>query len=53
MTSDEFFELNNEKFDFVFVDGLEHDQVRRDVENALRCLNPGGYIALHDMLPRN
>ena len=54
MTSDEFFALNAEKFDLVFVDGLhEYQQVRRDVENALRFIEPGGYIALHDMLPRN
>lgn len=54
MTSDEFFDINIETFDFVFVDGLhEYHQIRRDVENALRCTEPGGFIALHDMLPRN
>lgn len=54
MTSDEFFAHNSEKFDCVFVDGLhEYQQVRRDVINALRCVEPGGYIALHDMLPRD
>ena len=53
-TSDDFFEQNQEKFDIVFIDGLHtFEQVRRDVANALRCLNPDGWIALHDMLPRN
>lgn len=54
MTSDEYFFSNDKKFDVVFVDGLhEYHQVRTDVENALRCVEPGGYIVLHDMLPRN
>lgn len=52
MTSDAFFEKNQEKFDFVFIDGLHtYEQVRRDVINSLRFLQPGGVIALHDMLP--
>lgn len=52
MTSDAFFETNTEKFDFVFVDGLHtYEQVRRDVVNSLRFLEPGGIIAIHDMLP--
>jgi hypothetical protein len=52
MTSDAFFERNQEKFDFVFIDGLHtYEQVRRDVINSLRSLQPGGIIAIHDMLP--
>lgn len=51
-TSDEFFKTNNQTFDLVFIDGLhEHEQVIRDVNNALECLNDGGYILLHDVLP--
>ncbi|HXT12283.1 MAG TPA: class I SAM-dependent methyltransferase [Candidatus Angelobacter sp.] len=52
MTSDAFFETNQERFDFVFIDGLHtYEQVRRDVINSLRFLQPGGIIAIHDMLP--
>ena len=52
MTSDEFFSQNVETFDVVFVDGLhEYDQVRRDVQNSLEVLNPGGVIVMHDCLP--
>lgn len=51
-TSDAFFATNTESFDVIFIDGL-HDcrQVRRDVLNALGCLAPGGWIAMHDLLP--
>ena len=53
-TSDEFFATNTGCFDVVFIDGLHtYEQVRRDVINSIKCLNRGGWIALHDMLPRN
>lgn len=53
-TSDEFFLVNREKFDVVFIDGLhEYPQVRRDVLNALEVVPVGGYVVLHDMLPSN
>ena len=52
MTSDEFFTQNTDTFDVIFIDGLHHyDQVSRDFENSLSCLNDGGIIILHDMLP--
>lgn len=51
-TSDEFFKTNTEKFDIIFVDGLHHrDQVLRDINNSLLCLNSGGYVVCHDMSP--
>jgi hypothetical protein len=51
-TSDEFFETNNEKFDVIFIDGLHiKDQVLKDINNALSCLNENGYIVCHDMNP--
>lgn len=51
-TSDAFFAENTKKFDVIFIDGLhEYHQVRKDVENAMRALKPGGWIALHDMMP--
>lgn len=55
MTSDAFFAGHaNERFDVVFVDGLHlYHQVRRDLDGALEVLNPGGWIAFHDMLPRD
>jgi len=53
-TSDDFFESNHTRFDVVFIDGLHtYEQVRRDVINSIKSLNQGGWIALHDMLPRN
>ena len=55
MTSDAFFaDHADQRFDVVFIDGLHlYDQVRRDLDGALSVLNPGGWIALHDMLPRD
>ncbi|MCC9620843.1 class I SAM-dependent methyltransferase [Thalassospira sp. MA62] len=54
MTSDAFFAQNTDMFDVVFIDGLhEYEQVRRDAENALKFLKPGGWIAFHDLMPRN
>jgi len=54
MTSDDFFASNELAFDVIFIDGLHtYQQVRRDVSNAIKALSPGGWIALHDMVPRN
>lgn len=58
MTSDEFFkkaiETDALPFDLIFIDGLHHaDQVKRDFENAMRCLSPNGRIVIHDVLPEN
>lgn len=40
------------KWDLIFIDGLHHaDQVKRDFENSLKCLNDGGFIVIHDTLP--
>ena len=51
-TSDDFFANNNETFDVIFIDGLHHaDQVKKDIINAIKFLNNGGYIVCHDMLP--
>lgn len=52
-TSDDFFSTNQSLFDVIFIDGLHtYEQVRKDVINSMRFLKPGGWIALHDMLPR-
>jgi len=54
MTSDEFFDNCEQSFDLIFIDGLHsYEQVRQDVDNALKFLNPNGLIVLHDMLPKN
>ncbi len=56
-TSDEFFERHAPQVlasgvDVVFIDGLHtYGQTYRDVQNALRILNPGGVILVHDCLP--
>jgi len=53
-TSDDFFHSNKERFDLVFIDGLHtYEQVRRDVVNSIKVINDGGWIVLHDMLPRD
>ena len=53
MKSDEFFELTDDKFDIVFVDGLHHaEQVYKDIINSLEVLNEGGTIVCHDMNPQ-
>lgn len=54
MTSDEFFAENRRQFDLIFIDGLhEYEQARRDVQNAIDALAPGGWIGMHDLLPRS
>jgi predicted O-methyltransferase YrrM len=54
MTSDEFFQANNRKFDLIFIDGLHHaEQVERDILNAWNACNIGGHILVHDILPEN
>jgi predicted O-methyltransferase YrrM len=43
-----------EKFDFIFLDG-DHSAttVYQEIPRALRLLNPGGVILLHDYFPHN
>ena len=54
MTSDDFFAVNQDKFDIVFIDGLhEHNQVYKDIQNSLKFLNSNGVIILHDCMPKN
>lgn len=52
MTSDEFFNQNQNSYDLIFIDGLHvKEQVIKDIENGLKVLNPQGTIVLHDCLP--
>jgi hypothetical protein len=54
MTSDEFFEINKDTFDIVFIDGLHHaDFVYRDIINSLKFLNKDGCLVVHDCIPFN
>jgi len=53
-TSDQFFKDNKENFDCIFIDGLHYySQVKKDIQNSLKILNPNGIILLHDCLPNN
>lgn len=53
-SSDDLFSETNELFDLILVDGLHHaDQVKRDINNAWRCLNVGGVIVIHDSNPHS
>jgi len=54
MTSDEFFSTTNKNYDLIFIDGLHQaKQASRDLDNALKRLNPGGVVVMHDCNPRN
>tara|TARA_Y100001958_G_C21036682_1_gene407736 strand:+ start:57 stop:779 length:723 start_codon:yes stop_codon:yes gene_type:complete len=54
LKSDEFFKINKESFDCIFIDGLHiYHQVKRDIENSLKFLNDNGIILIHDCLPNN
>ena len=54
VTSDEFFKNNSEKFDIIFIDG-DHsfNQSLKDLNNALNAINVGGFVVLHDSMPKN
>lgn len=52
MTSDQFFDTCNEKYDLIFIDGLhECSQVIKDFNNSLKHININGHILLHDCNP--
>jgi hypothetical protein len=55
VTSDYFFEFidgHDIKYDLIFIDGLHHyGQVKKDIENSLKHLQPNGIIMMHDCNP--
>lgn len=52
LTSDDFFKQALRRYDLIFVDGLhEHEQVFRDIRNAIIHLSDGGTIVVHDCNP--
>jgi len=52
MTTNEFFSQIKEKFDVIFIDAChKFEQVKKDFLNAVKCLEKGGAIFLHDTDP--
>lgn len=50
--SDEFFSINKDLYDIIFIDGDHRcEQVDKDINNSLNVLNPDGIIICHDCLP--
>jgi hypothetical protein len=52
-TSDNFFENYAKRgYDVIFIDGLHtYEQSYKDVQNAMKYLNDGGFIVMHDCNP--
>jgi len=49
ITSDTFFETNQKKYDFIYIDGSHQcDIITRDMENSLRFLNTNGIMWMDD-----
>jgi len=53
MTTDDYFSSGTqEKFDIIFIDAChEYTHVLKDFNNSTKCLNPGGVIFIHDLVP--
>lgn len=52
MTTDKFFEVNEEKYDIIFIDADHRErQLDKDIFNSLKILNKGGVIVCHDCNP--
>lgn len=51
-TTDEFFAVNRQKFDLIFIDA-DHcfDSAKSDLCNSIQILNPFGLIVMHDTDP--
>jgi len=53
MKSEDFFRLNTQSFDIIFIDGLHiFDTVYNDLLCSLKILNRNGIILLHDTFPK-
>jgi predicted O-methyltransferase YrrM len=49
ITSDEFFENNNETYNFIYIDGChESEFIIRDMENSFKCLEKNGIMWMDD-----
>jgi predicted O-methyltransferase YrrM len=54
MYSDDYFKINDDKYDIIFIDGLhEYRQVLKDIINALNNLTHTGVVLLDDVIPSN
>ena len=52
LDSDAFFDVNKEKFQMIFIDGLHlFEQVAKDIVNSWNALEQGGFILVHDCMP--
>lgn len=52
MTSDDFFKINTNKYNVIFIDGLHfYEQVYKDINNSLDAIKKEGVIVLHDCNP--
>jgi hypothetical protein len=52
MSTDEFFERNQDTFDMIFVDAdHRYEQARKDLMSSMQILNEHGIIACHDTQP--
>jgi hypothetical protein len=53
MTSDEFFKVNNQSFDLIFIDGLHiFEECYNDLIESLKILSNNGTVVLHDTFPK-
>lgn len=54
MSTDEFFNMNKDKFDVIYIDAChEFSHVLRDWNNSINVINDGGVIFVHDTYPPN
>ena len=54
MLTEEFFKINKEKFDIIYIDaGHDLYNVINDYNNSIKCLKKNGIIILHDLYPPN
>jgi len=52
MSTDDFFKINQETFDVIFIDASHNfEQVKKDFNNVANILNNNGIIFLHDTDP--
>jgi len=52
--SDDFFNINYDNYDMIFIDGLhEYEQVLRDIVNSLNITNEKGKVLIDDVFPKN
>jgi hypothetical protein len=51
-SDDAYFDLKNEKFDFIYIDGMHtYDQVSKDIDNYKNLINYDGFLGGHDYHP--